>query len=134
MNDPLLQKVDAVTIRVPSLAEGLAFYRDQLGHQVLWRNDAVGQLALSLPDSDTEIVLTTHQSSEPNWLVDSAVEAAEKFVRSGGRIVVEPIDIEVGRVAVVADPFGNELILVDLTKGLYQTDDNHKVIGIDTKD
>ena len=130
MNEPLLRKVDAVTIRVPSLPEGLAFYRDQLGHHLLWRNDATGQLALSLPDSDTEIVLTTQQSYQPNWLVPSVDEAVEKFSLNGGTILVGPADIDVGRLAVVADPFGNALVLVDLSKGVYRTDENHNVIGL----
>jgi len=121
--DALLRKVDAVTVRVPSLADGLAFYRDQLGHRLLWRNDALGQLGLSLPESDTEIVLATQQGYEPNWLVTSADEAAEKFALSGGTIVAEPTDIPVGRVVVVADPFGNVLVLVDLSKGQYATEE-----------
>lgn len=35
--------VDAVTIRVPDLDAGLAFYRDRLGHELIWRNDATGR-------------------------------------------------------------------------------------------
>lgn len=57
MGQPLLRKVDAVTFRVPDLDSGLAFYRDALGHALRWRNDEIGQAALSLPDSETEIVL-----------------------------------------------------------------------------
>jgi catechol 2,3-dioxygenase-like lactoylglutathione lyase family enzyme len=37
---PLIQKVDAVTIPVPDLDAGLRFYRDSLGHRLLWRSDA----------------------------------------------------------------------------------------------
>jgi catechol 2,3-dioxygenase-like lactoylglutathione lyase family enzyme len=51
----LLHKIDAVTIPVPDLDAGLAFYRDQLGHELRWRNDAIGQAGLELPDSDTEV-------------------------------------------------------------------------------
>jgi predicted enzyme related to lactoylglutathione lyase len=36
--------------------------------------------------------------------------------------IAAPFDIPVGRVAVAADPFGNVLVLVDLTKGRYSTD------------
>jgi hypothetical protein len=37
-------------------------------------------------------------------------------------VVTEPFDIPVGRVAVVADPFDNILVLLDLSKGHYVTD------------
>jgi predicted enzyme related to lactoylglutathione lyase len=126
----LLRKVDAVTIRVPSLDAGLAFYSEQLGHQLLWRNDAVGQLALSLPDSDTEIVLTTTQEYAPNWLVASADDAAQRVQEAGGRVLVPPADIPVGRLAVVADPFGNVLVLVDLSAGRYVTTEDGSVTGV----
>ena len=51
---PLLRMVDAVTMPVPDLDSGLRFYRDGLGHQLLWRYDAIGQAGLRLPDADTE--------------------------------------------------------------------------------
>src|SRR4030081_3564830 len=46
---PVLRMVDAVTVAVPTLEEGLRVYRDLLGHELLWRNDAVGQAGLRLP-------------------------------------------------------------------------------------
>jgi predicted enzyme related to lactoylglutathione lyase len=119
---PLFQKVDAVTIPVPDLDAGLRFYRDSLGHDLRWRNDDIGQAALALAGSDTEIVLTTQQSYEPDWLVASADDAAAAVRAAGGRVVTEPFDIPVGRLAVVADPFGNILVLLDLSKGHYVTD------------
>jgi predicted enzyme related to lactoylglutathione lyase len=127
---PLLQKVDAVTVPVPDLDTGLRFYRDCLGHELRWRNDQIGQAGLGLPGSDTEIVLTIRQQSEPNWLVTSADQAAAAMEAAGGRVVTEPFDIPVGRVAVVADPFGNILVLVDLSKGHYVTDGAGNVTGV----
>lgn len=115
--------VDAVTFSVPDLDAGLAFYVDRLGHRVKWRNDDIGQAGLALPDGDSEIVLTTEHGYEPNWLVDSADDAARVIQEAGGALLVAPSDIPVGRVAVVADPFGNVLVLVDLSKGRYETDD-----------
>jgi predicted enzyme related to lactoylglutathione lyase len=128
---PLFQKVDAVTVPVPNLDTGLRFYRESLGHELRWRNDEVGQAGLALPGSDTEIVLTTRQAYEPNWLVTSADQAAAAFATAGGRVVTEPFDIPVGRVAVVSDPFGNTLVLLDLSKGHYATDGSGNVIGVD---
>jgi predicted enzyme related to lactoylglutathione lyase len=130
LTSPLLQKVDAVTVPVPDLDAGLRFYRDCLGHQLRWRNDDIGQAGLALPGGDTELVLTTRLRYEPNWLVASADEAAAAVVAAGGRIIAEPEDIPVGRVAVVADPFGNVLVVLDLSKGHYVTDDHGDVTAV----
>jgi predicted enzyme related to lactoylglutathione lyase len=115
----LFLRVDAVTVPVPDLDTGLAFYGDALGHRLRWRNDAVGQAGLELPDGDSELVLTTRQNYEPNWLVESVDDAVEVLTDQGGDLVGGPFDIPVGRVAVVRDPFGNPLVLVDLSKGTY---------------
>jgi hypothetical protein len=45
----VLRGVDAVTVPVPDLDQGLQFYRDQLGHELVRRNDAVGKVGLRLP-------------------------------------------------------------------------------------
>ncbi len=50
--------------------------------------------------------------------------------RPGGRVLAEPFDIPVGRVTIVADPFGNALVLLDLSKGRYVTDDTGQVTGL----
>ena len=115
----IFRRVDAVTVPVPDLEAGLRFYGQTLGHRVKWRNDAVGQAGLELPDGDSELVLTTRQSYQPNWLVDSVDDAVELLSRHGGDLVAAPFDIPVGRAAVVRDPFGNALVLVDLSKGAY---------------
>jgi predicted enzyme related to lactoylglutathione lyase len=75
-------------------------------------------------------VLTTEHKYEPNWLVESVDDAASAFQDGGGRIVVEPFDIPVGRVAIVADPFENVLVLLDLSKGHYVTDESGAVTGV----
>lgn len=126
----MLRKLDAVTIRVPDLESGLRFYRDALGHELGWRDDELGQAGLRLPDTDTEIVLSTELDYAPNWLVASADQAARAIVNAGGRQVAGPFDIPVGRVAIVADPFGNALVLVDLSKGRYTTDAYGRVTGV----
>ncbi len=78
-----------------------------------------------------DIVLTTSLDSEPSWLVHSADAAAAAVTEAGGRVISAPSDIPVGRVAVVEDPFGNRLVLLDLSKGRYRTDEDHSVVGID---
>jgi predicted enzyme related to lactoylglutathione lyase len=46
-------------------------------------------------------------------------DAVAAMVAAGGAVITEPVEIPVGRAAVVADPFGNTLVLVDLSKGRY---------------
>jgi hypothetical protein len=112
------------------LTPGLGFCRDRLGHELRWRNDAIGQAGLGLRGSETEIVLATRQKYEPNWLVSSADEAAEVIVAAGGRVVAGPEDIAVGRLVAAEDPFGNVLVLLDLSKGHYLTDDTGRGTGV----
>lgn len=126
----LLLEIDAVTIPVPDLEKGLSFYRDGLGHEVIWRNEALGQVGLRVPNSATEIVLATTLAYAPDWQVDSVGAATEIFVAKGGRVVTGPEDIPIGQVAVVEDPFGNALVLLDSSKGTYKTDVAGNVIGV----
>lgn len=128
---PLLRAVDCVTVPVPDLDAGLAFYRDDLGHRLLWRNDDTGQAGLELPDSETELVLTTGREYAPAWLVRSVDQAVEVIRSAGGQVRAAPADIPVGRLAVVTDPFGNSLVLIDLSKGHYVTDPGGVVRGVE---
>ena len=126
--EALVQKVDCIRLSVSDLDAGLAFYRDQLGHELIWRTeDSVG---LRMPDTDTEIVLHAEQGApEINLKVESADAAAVRFEEAGGKSVVPPFDIRIGRAVVVQDPWGNQLVLLDTSKGLLATDANGKVIG-----
>ncbi|WP_454048947.1 L-rhamnose mutarotase [Cellulomonas sp. Marseille-Q8402] len=126
----VLRAVDAVTVPVPDLDAGIACYVGALGHRLLWRDDARGQAGLGLREGGTELVLTTGLRYEPDWLVDDVAAAAERFAAAGGRLVEPPRDLPVGRVAVVADPFGNRLVLVELSRGRYTTDGEGRVTGV----
>jgi predicted enzyme related to lactoylglutathione lyase len=126
--EPLFRKVDCLQIPVPDLEAGLAFYRDRLGHPLNWRSATAA--GLRLPDSEAELVLQTERPEiEVNLLVDSADTAAAAMVAAGGRIVVAPFDIQIGRCTVVADPWGNRLVLLDMSKGALKTDEHGNVVG-----
>jgi catechol 2,3-dioxygenase-like lactoylglutathione lyase family enzyme len=125
---PLLRKVDCVRLYVPDLEAGLAFYRDQLGHQLIWRTESA--IGLRLPNSDAELVLQTEERrQEVDFLVDSADAAATFIEQSGGKIIVPPFDIQIGRCVVVEDPWENPLVLLDTSKGLLKTDSDGNIVG-----
>ena len=125
---PLIRKVDCLRLYVPDLEVGLAFYRDRLGHELIWRSATAA--GLRMPDTDAELVIQTEeQQQEIDLLVDSADEAARFIERAGGKVIVAPFDIQIGRCAVVEDPWGNPLVLLDISKGLLATDSKGNIIG-----
>lgn len=128
MIKPLIQKVDCVRLYVANLEEGLTFYRDRLGLELIWKTrDAVG---LRMPHDETEIVLHTEpRAPEIDLKVACAADAAMQIEEAGGKVVVPPFDIQIGRCVVVHDPWANELVLLDTTKGLLETDADGNVIG-----
>ena len=78
-----------------------------------------------MPGTDAELVVQTERpESETDLLVGSADEAATRIVEAGGRVVVQPFDIPIGRCTVVEDPWGNRLVLLDGNKGFLVTDAN----------
>jgi len=95
---------------------------------LIWRSD--DSAGLAMPDSDAEIVIHTNRlAAEPlDVTVDSADAAAERIVAEGGRIIAGPFGIPIGRCVVVADPWANQLVLLDSSNGLLQVDGDRNVV------
>jgi hypothetical protein len=74
------------------------------------------------------VIQTERPELEANVTVASADEAAANIARSGGRIAVQPFDIPIGRCAVVEDPWGNRLVVLDTRKGVLVTDPTGRVL------
>jgi lactoylglutathione lyase len=128
MSNPLLRKIDCVRIFVNDIDLALSFYRDKLGHELIWRTPQAA--GLRMPGTDAELVLQTERECvEADFLVSSADEAALKFEQAGGSILAPPFDIQIGRCVVVKDPWGNELVLLDMSKGRLVTDAQGNIIG-----
>jgi catechol 2,3-dioxygenase-like lactoylglutathione lyase family enzyme len=68
MSGPLFRKVDCIRVPVPDLEAGLRFYRDALGHELVWRTPTAA--GLTTRDADAEIVVHTDGDGGPNLLVD----------------------------------------------------------------
>ena len=124
---PLFRSVDCLSLPVPDLEAALEFYRDKLGHSLIWRTETAAGLRLS--DSEAELVLRADdRPPETDLKVESAADAADRFVRAGGSVVAGPFEIKIGRCVVVADPWGNRLVLLDPSKGRLRTDAEGNVI------
>jgi predicted enzyme related to lactoylglutathione lyase len=73
-----------------------------------------------MPETDAEVVL--HTMSLPrdrgvHYLVDDVVTAVSTYQQHGCVVREPPFDIAVGRCAVLEDPFGNVLCILDMSKG-----------------
>jgi len=129
---PLFQKIDCVRLPVKELEGALGFYRDKLGLRLVWRSESAAGLAM--PDTDAELVLYNEGSGqEIDLLVASGADGGVEFVRAGGTVISAPFDIQIGRCAVVRDPWGNPLVLLDMTKGKLITDENGTILGNTTQ-
>ncbi len=125
---PLFKGIDCLRLPVGDLDEALAFYRDRLGHELVWRSETAAGLRLA--EGGGEIVLQTERpEQETNLLVASVEEAVASFVAAGGGVVAGPFDIQIGKCAVVRDPFGNVLVMLDMSKGRLVTDKDGRIAG-----
>lgn len=133
MPDPLVQKVDCIHVEVPDLASGLAFYRDKLGHELLWQADTSAGLRMAVGDSEIVLNAGAWDKWKTDLLVESAEAAAERFVDARGEVVEGPFDIPIGKAVVVVDPWDNLFVLLDMSKGQFATDAEKKVIGVEAR-
>lgn len=116
----MLRKIDCVMIRVDDATAAARYYERVFGLLPQWSgDDAIG---LRFPDSDTEVVLHCDDDIpgpvEVHYLVDDVIAAVAAFASQGCEILTPPFDITVGKCAVIRDPFGVRLCMLDLTKGL----------------
>jgi catechol 2,3-dioxygenase-like lactoylglutathione lyase family enzyme len=91
--EPLFRKLDNHLLRVTDLDAAISFYRDKLGHRLLWRNDeAVG---FALPESDAELVVHLRIGSQTDIPVRDVEAAFKRFMNAGGEAVQHPFDIAI---------------------------------------
>ena len=118
----MLRKIDCVMIQVEDLEAAAAYYARVFGLRRTWSRPT--QVGFKMPESDAEIVLHTEGDLPSpiavHYLVDDVPRAVAHLQSNGCRVVVEPFDIEIGTCAVVEDPFGVTLSILDMTKGPLQ--------------
>jgi predicted enzyme related to lactoylglutathione lyase len=125
---PLFRKLDNYLLRVNDLDAAVSFYRDRLGHPLIWRDTEAA--AFALPDTDAELVVHLRIGPETDILVDDVDAAFRELLGAGAHAVQDPFDIRIGRCARVRDPFGNVLVILDQSKGALLTDAERNVTGL----
>jgi len=112
-------KIDSIMFHVSNLEESAKFYQNILGLRQVWTDQEQGMIGFSFQESDSEIVI----HSDPNlpnpsfsFLVRNVEKLCDDYKKKGYRIVKAPFEVRCGKFAVLADPDGNELPIIDLTK------------------
>jgi lactoylglutathione lyase len=124
----LFRGVDCVQLYASNLQEGIDYYCNGLGLKMIWKTDSAA--GLGLDESVTEVVIQNkRQEQEIDFKVDSVVEAIVEIQKAGGQIVYGPFDIQIGKCAVVEDPWKNKYTILDATKGTFVTDKNGNIVG-----
>lgn len=127
-NKSLFKKIDCIQLYVPDLEKGLVFYCDNLGLKIIWKTDTA--IGLGMDDAVTEIVIQKERKTqEIDIKVEDVNEAIEKIKNSGGRVIHGPFDIQIGKCAVIKDPWDNQYVILDSSKGTFVTDENGNIIG-----
>jgi len=115
----VFKKIDCVMIRVADPEAAAAYYAETFGLLRLWQDGPM--VGLGFPETDTEIVLHADPGIphrvEVHYLVDDVAAAVPQLEARGCRTRVAPFDVAIGQCAVIEDPFGTTLCLLDMTKG-----------------
>lgn len=80
MDEATIKNVDCIRLYVDTLASGLAFYRDRLGLDLIWRTERA--IGLRLPEDGTEIVLHTERKPPEIAGKRSRPRGAQRHVRA----------------------------------------------------
>jgi predicted enzyme related to lactoylglutathione lyase len=115
----MLKKIDCVMIYVEDVSSAADYYETVFGLRRAWRDET--SCGLAFPETDAEIVLHNMpdlpSKAEVHYLVDDVVSAVQTLEEKGCQVIEPPFDIAIGKCAVIKDPFGTVLSILDMTKG-----------------
>jgi lactoylglutathione lyase len=114
----MLRKIDCVMLRVDDLDAAADYYARVFGLSPLWRDEV--SVGMAMAETDAEIVLHTMDLPPDrgvHYLVDDVPVAVASCIEQGCTVREPPFDIAIGRCAVLEDPFGNTLSILDMSKG-----------------
>src|SRR4051794_2343711 len=110
----MLRKVDRILLRVPSLDSAIRYYRDTLGLSLIHHDKRIANFKLA--DGTTELLLHVDAdlpAEAAYFLVDDVRDLYARRDELKLQFVSRPAPVSRGYRAVVKDPFGHVLMLLD---------------------
>ncbi len=106
-------------VKVDDLEKAREFYIRVFGMHPTWRDETGA--GLHFPESDAEIVLHNIPGVparvDVTYLVDDVLAAVAALEAEGCTIAARPFDVAIGKCAVIVDPFGTPMTIIDMSKG-----------------
>ena len=98
----------------------VAFYRDNLGAEVVWHHRAMGAEVAAVRLGDGPLVLLADHREAPSilpiWAVEDVDEAEETLRRAGWAGTPSRVEVPDGPCLLIRDPSGNEIGLLQQTR------------------
>lgn len=102
-------------------------YRDRLEHP--WCGEATKRSAFALPDTDAELVVHLHIGPETDVLIEGVDDIFKLLLNAGARLSRLRSTLPLAAVRAFRDPFGNDLVILEQSRGLA-TDADGRVVGV----
>ena len=112
-----LLKIDNIMYRVKGLKKGERFYTEVLGLKKVWEDKERKMIGFQLDQSDAGIVIHANPDLG-DFEFSYLVESVEEFIKEREdkvKVAFGPIDVRTGKYAVLQDPDGNQIPIIDLT-------------------
>lgn len=95
----------------------LGFYRDRLGAELVWRSEGFGAEVAAVRLGDGPLVLLADHRPAPGalpiWAVEDLDEELGRLRAAGWEEGVRRVEVPDGPCAVLVDPSGNEIALLE---------------------
>jgi catechol 2,3-dioxygenase-like lactoylglutathione lyase family enzyme len=126
MSQAVFRKIDCTLLHAPDLEAAIDFYQGRLGQKLIWKSDEAA--GFEMPDAEAELVVHTRLGPDTDLVVNCVAEAFDQLIGAGASCITSPFDIAIGKCAVLKDPFGNVLTILDRSKGRLKVDQAGKVV------
>jgi hypothetical protein len=95
----------------------LGFYRDGLGAELVWRSEGFGAEVAAVRLGDGPLVLLADHrhipSTQPIWAVEDLDDELGRLRAAGWAEEVRRVEVPDGPCAILVDPSGNEVALLE---------------------
>jgi predicted enzyme related to lactoylglutathione lyase len=116
-------KLGLIMVVVRDMERSVAFYRDVLGLKMLfkqsnWSQFDAGNILIGLHPEGEEVKVGPTTGMSFGIYVDDVTRTAAELKRRGGHIAIEPRNEPFGRWALLQDPDGYNIQIIEMARGL----------------